>query len=846
MGRNIFPRFPCRIAPLTHCLSGLLLVGANDVCAKDYFFSASSLEGKQLSQDVDLSLFSKQNGQLPGVYTSTIIINKQKVDETPIRYLMGKEGALEPQLTPELLAKWGIRVEAFPELAALSAGQILSFPVDHFIPAATAQFEFNDMTLKISMPQAAIKARSRDYVDPARWDDGMPVLFTDYAFSGSSTQDDSRNNSQYLSLRNGANLGGWRLRNTSTWNNSDSGQSWQTLNTWLQHDVDALKAQFTAGESSTRGEVFDSIQYKGVDIASDDDMLPYSQRGFAPVIRGVAASNAEVSVRQNGYVIYQANVAPGAFEINDLYSTTNSGDLEVTVKEADGSEHRFTLPYSSLAVMQRPGHVKYEFTAARYRADNGVDSREPLFAQGSVIYGLNNRFTLFGGSTVSDDYLALNAGTGIALGMLGAISTDVTWARTTLDNGQEKNGQSWRVLYTGNIESTDTSFTLASYRYSTRGYYSFADANLKSDNHEDDWQFQYQKRNRLQASINQTLLGSSLYLTGYQQDYWNTGRKERSLSSGINRTIGSTSVHLAYSYSKNNDSGSDRMISFGISVPLSAWLPKSWATYNISNSKNGDTQQNLGLSGTLLDDNRLSYSLQQSRANHDGDDSSNIYGSYRSQYANLNAGYYYASDNTRQLSYGINGALVAHPHGVTLSQPLGNQFAIISASDASGVRFINYRGVQTDWQGNAVIPSLTAYQENTIRVDTTSLPEDVETDATAVTLVPTRNAAVSGQVSARVGYRVLMTLSRPDGQAVPFGAVATAENAAIGGIVDDNSTLYLSGISGDEHLLIKWGNAVQQQCRATLTLAQIAGQTANPSGIRTAQALCQQEDHNAS
>jgi hypothetical protein len=39
-------------------------------------------------------------------------------------------------------------------------------------------------------------------------------------------------------------------------------------------------------------------------------MLPYSQRGYAPVIRGVASSNAVVSVRQNGYLIYQQNVAP--------------------------------------------------------------------------------------------------------------------------------------------------------------------------------------------------------------------------------------------------------------------------------------------------------------------------------------------------------------------------------------------------------------------------------------------------------------------------------------------------------------------------------------------------------
>ena len=38
-------------------------------------------------------------------------------------------------------------------------------------------------------------------------------------------------------------------------------------------------------------------------------MLPDSMKGFAPVIRGTAHSNARVIVRQNGYVIYQNYVA---------------------------------------------------------------------------------------------------------------------------------------------------------------------------------------------------------------------------------------------------------------------------------------------------------------------------------------------------------------------------------------------------------------------------------------------------------------------------------------------------------------------------------------------------------
>ena len=283
------------------------------------------------------------------------------------------------------------------------------------------------------------------------------------------------------------------------------------------------------------------------------------------------------------------------------------------------------------------------------------------------------------------------------------------------------------------------------------------------------------------------------------------------------------------------------MVSLGFSVPLSKWLPRAWSSYNLSNSKHGYTRQNIGLNGTLLDDERLNYSLQQSHSNHDGDDTSSLYGSYRSQYANLNAGYYTSSDKSQQLSYGMSGAVVAHPHGITLAQPLGSQFAIVNANHASGVRFQNQRGIQTDWQGNAVIPSLTPYQENSIRVDTTSLPEDVDTSETAVTVIPSRNAAVTASFDAHVGYRALITLTRPDGSTVPFAAIATAVSPVISGIVDDTGTVYLAGVSDTVQLNVKWGEGADQQCTASVPISTRVA-TSNPAGIRSVSALCKQEE----
>lgn len=65
-----------------------------------------------------------------------------------------------------------------------------------------------------------------------------------YARNGNS-QD---SNSQYVNLRPGVNLGAWRLRNYTTWSRSSDGQDkWDTIYTYAQRDIIALKSQMTLG-----------------------------------------------------------------------------------------------------------------------------------------------------------------------------------------------------------------------------------------------------------------------------------------------------------------------------------------------------------------------------------------------------------------------------------------------------------------------------------------------------------------------------------------------------------------------------------------------------------------------
>ena len=42
-----------------------------------------------------------------------------------------------------------------------------------------------------------------------------------------------------------------------------------------------------------------AVSFRGVQLASDDNMLPDSLKGFAPVVRGIAKSNAQITIKQN-------------------------------------------------------------------------------------------------------------------------------------------------------------------------------------------------------------------------------------------------------------------------------------------------------------------------------------------------------------------------------------------------------------------------------------------------------------------------------------------------------------------------------------------------------------------
>ncbi|MCU6366237.1 fimbria/pilus outer membrane usher protein [Enterobacter quasiroggenkampii] len=818
----------------------------NSAMAREYFDPALlgiDGPGKDLT---DLSAFEEGVGQMPGTYRVDVVLNNTVFGTRDIAFALKKDAAgnssLQPCLSTEMLRELGVRLEQFPALSGSCADLSV-------IPQASAKFIFERQQLQLSLPQAAINAQARGYVPPEQLDEGINALLLNYNFSGDNTQGrrseipDSDN--YYLSLRPGLNVGPWRIRNYSTWNRSTNGsdtqESWDSIYTYAQRNIISLKSQLTVGDSNAPSDMFDSVPFRGAQLASDDDMLPDSLRGYAPVVRGIARTNAQVIIKQNGYTIYQSYVSPGAFEITDMYPTGSSGDLDVTIKEADGSEQHQTVAFASLPVLQREGRVKFSLTSGQYRPYDGDIDKE-MFTQATAIYGLPAGFTVYGGGQFSQHYQSLLSGVGKNFGTIGAVSIDGTQAWSSQKDQDKESGQSWRVRYSKNILETGTNISIAGYRYSTSGYYTLSEV---LDTWRDDaWRTNNdRRRNRAEFLLNQNIgekLGS-LSLTTMSEDYWNSDRKMRSIGVGYSNSWSGITYNLNYSYNRNttdseNDKiyDEDQIFSLSITVPLDRWLSNSYATYSLNTSKRGDTSHNVGLNGSLLEDRNLNWNVQESQTNHGEGNGGYASLDYQGTYARVNSAYSYDHDQKR-INYGIEGGIVAHAHGVTLSQALGETAALVEAPGANGVSVSNQTGVRTDFRGYTVVPYVTPYRESTLSLDTATLPESADVELSSQKITPTRGAIVRAHFDTRVGKRVLMTLIRSNGEPVPFGAMVTASDNASGNIVGDSGQVYLTGMPQKGSLLLKWGNASKEQCSVSYRLPE----ETPASGVIELNATCQ-------
>lgn len=483
--------------------------------------------------------------------------------------------------------------------------------------------------------------------------------------------------------------------------------------------------------------------------------------------------------------------------------------------------------------------MKFSLSAGRYHSGQSR-TPSPTFLQGTLFYGLPAEFTLYGGSQLAQDYQSWALGVGRGFGELGSLGGDATWANTTTPSGKRSAGHSLRVQYQKDFAGTGTSFSLASYRYSSGGYYDFSEANaLESRNGLVD-----NKRSREEISVSQAFGGmSSLAISAWSQEYWHRQSRDETIHLGFYSAWRGVSWGVGYYYTQSSDrQKADRSWSFNLSIPLGGPLAESAISYSTTSGNNGRTSQQASLYGSIPRNPNLYYSLQQGYANGGQGSNSSASLDYHGGYGTAQLGYRQDSAS-HQLTWGASGSIVAHPHGVTLGQTVGESFAIVRAPGAADVAIQNGSNVHTDWRGYAVVPSLTAYRKNTITLDTESLADDADVELEGQTVIPGGGAVVQANYQTHIGNRVLFTLSDSRGP-LPFGAsvrlrkAEDEQGAAPGGMVADGGQVYLSGIPQEGTLDVAWNaDNISRKCALHFHLTDTVQQGQSP--VKTVSGVCQ-------
>ncbi|WP_193138584.1 outer membrane usher protein [Klebsiella aerogenes] len=815
---SVFTRTGMEMHPVVLGLLIALCMARVAQGAQNVEFNTDVLDLKDRSH-IDLEQFSRAGYIMPGTYRMIVRINKSELPEQPVEFLVPDD---DPKgsiacLTPKVVAQMGLKARASRGLTWWHHNQCLN---PDSLKGMTIIGDLGSGSLYVNLPQAYLEYTADNWDPPSRWDNGIAGGVFDYNLNAQVIRQSSGENSHSQSLSGngttGFNAGVWRFRadwqaqsrHSSSVSNS-SEQRWDWSRYYLYRAIAELKSKLTLGEDYLNSTMFDSFRFTGASLLSDDSMLPPNLRGYAPEVTGVAKTNAKVTISQRERIIYETTVAAGPFRIQDL-NTAVTGKLDVMVSEQDGSVQTFQVDTANIPYLTRPGQIRFKVTSGK-PSDYKHHSEGPNFVTGEFSWGINNGWSLYGGALVAGNYNALGFGIGRDLLSFGALSFDVTQSRAQLPHDGTEAGGAYRVSYSKRFDEYDSQITFAGYRFSERNFMSMSqyldarDHGVMSNRGKELFTMTFNKQFKD--------LGLSAYASYTQQTYWDRpGNNTYNLSLSRYFDIGQfkdINVSLtAYStqYNNTNDDG----MYLNVAIP---WGESGTLTY--------DGQYAAGSSSNMMGyynriDANNTYNVKAGVGNA-GQAAGSAYFTHEGDMAEIAWNTSFQGSKYSAIGMSLQGALTATANGIALHRinAIGGTRMMVDTDGVAGVPILGYGGVtHTNMFGKAVVSDINSYYRNTINVDLNKLPMNVDATRSVVQGTLTQGAIGYRKFGVIAGLKAMAVIKLADGSTPPFGAVVTNSHQAQTGLVNEDGSVWLTGINPGDRMSVRWDGAVQ--CQLTL------------------------------
>jgi len=123
---------------------------------------------------------------------------------------------------------------------------------------------------------------------------------------------------------------------------------------------------------------------------------------------------------------------------------------------------------------------------------------------------------------------------------------------------------------------------------------------------------------------------------------------------------------------------------------------------------------------------------------------------------------------------------------------------------------------RTNAAGIALIPRMTAYQNNSIRIDPAELPVSAEIDSIEQVVVPAWRSGVKVVFPVRSGRAALLKINFDDGEPAPAGSIVQIEGDKQEFYVARRGEAFVTGLQqSDNRLRLTWND---KQCSISVVL----------------------------
>ncbi len=782
-------------------------------------FNTDVLDAEDI-ENVDMSQFAIAGYVPPGHYFLTVFVNGQRLgmarEIEVLEQNNHEQNLLQAVCIPtDMLDLFGLTSEAKEKVTFFHDNQCLDFTA---LTGTQLTIELSTLSLKVVIPQAWMEYRDPYWVPPALWEEGINGAFFDYNANASATEENSGDKRVYLSANGttGLNFGAWRLRgdfNTSYQKQQGGSNTQEThqfdfSRLYAFTSLKSLAAVLTIGENYFYSDVFESWQYSGISLESDDRMLPPKLVGYAPEIVGIANTNATVTVRSKDRVLLETSVPAGPFRIQTLDSGVR-GVLDVTVREENGEEKKFSINTASLPYLTRPGRFTYKLVAGKTRY-NGHDLTGDPVVGGEISYGISNEWSLYGGSQLNGDYQTAALGIGRDLFAFGALSVDITQSIAHLTH-ETLQGRSYRLNYAKSFDEIRTDITFAGYRFADRNYRTLSQF---MEQERTGYQPRTAKEN-YQIYLNKYFDDFNLSLNYQYSTYWqDKPQTQYGLYASTNISIPGLSqqnatLSLSATRTERDKGYKDDSINLYLTVPFYSGHS---VTFSESYSRSGGSSQynhNIGYSGYGDND---SYSVNvgyNHGQNRDSESSVSGYYSRDLSQANVSVNASYVPQQYRSIGGSINSGFTATAHGVAMHRSANGDTRLMIDTSGIGDVPLDNGVIKTNRFGLAVLPNINSYRKSVASINTSQLPDNLDTLDSTTDVTLTKGAIGYRSLSVMKGEKLFAILALSNGKNPPFGAsVRDADNRELG-IVGEDGVTWLVGISPQETLSVYWGGKPQ-------------------------------------